>query len=64
MSLPPVVFEERETASGHRVGHATLHRQRQLNALNLEMCELLLQRLRRWQISRDRKSTRLNSSHT
>jgi enoyl-CoA hydratase/carnithine racemase len=49
MSLPPVVFEERETASGHRIGHATLHRQRQLNALNLEMCELLLQRLRRWQ---------------
>ena len=49
MSLPPVVFEERETASGHRIGHVTLHRQRQLNALNLEMCDLMLHRFRRWQ---------------
>lgn len=48
MSHPPVVFEERATANGHRVGVATLHRQRQLNALNLEMCELMLERLRRW----------------
>jgi enoyl-CoA hydratase/carnithine racemase len=48
MSLPPVVFEERETASGHRIGCITLHRQRQLNALNLEMCELMLHRLRVW----------------
>lgn len=48
MSLPPVVFEERETASGHRVGVATLHRQRQLNALNLEMCRLMLDHFRRW----------------
>jgi enoyl-CoA hydratase/carnithine racemase len=48
MSLPPVVFEERETGTGHRIGHATLHRQRQLNALNLEMCDLMLHRLRRW----------------
>ncbi len=48
MSHPPVVFEERQTASGHRVGFATLHRQRQLNALNLEMCQLMLERFRRW----------------
>ncbi len=48
MSLPPVVFEERETPSGHRIGIATLHRQRQLNALNLEMCQLMLERFRAW----------------
>lgn len=48
MSSPPVVFEERETVTGHRIGHVTLHRQRQLNALNLEMCELMLHRLRAW----------------
>jgi enoyl-CoA hydratase/carnithine racemase len=48
MSLPAVMFEERATASGHRLGHVTLHRQRQLNALNLEMCDLMLHRFRRW----------------
>ena len=48
MSVPPVVFEERETPSGHRLGVATLHRQRQLNALNLEMCQLMLERFRAW----------------
>ena len=48
MSHPPVVFEERTTASGHRIGFATLHRQRQVNALNLEMCRLMLERFRGW----------------
>lgn len=48
MSLPAVMFQERETASGHRIGHVTLHRQRQLNALNLEMCDLMLHRFRHW----------------
>ena len=44
----PVLFEEREAAGGRRVGFATLNRPRQLNALNLEMCQLMLERLRRW----------------
>jgi len=53
MSLPPVVFEERDTPTGHRVGVATLHRQRQLNALNLEMCQLMLERFRAWASDQD-----------
>lgn len=44
----PVLFEEREAAGGRRVGFATLNRPRQLNALNLEMCQLMLERFRRW----------------
>ncbi len=48
MSESPVLFEEREAAGGRRVGFATLNRPRQLNALNLEMCALMLERFRRW----------------
>jgi len=48
MSHPPVIFEERDAARGLRVGFATLHRQRQVNALNLEMCQLMLDQFRRW----------------
>lgn len=44
----PVLFETRETGSGHLLGMATLNRPRQLNALNLEMCELMLDQFRRW----------------
>ena len=44
----PVLFDERVSAGGRRVGFATLNRPRQLNALNLEMCTLMLERLRRW----------------
>lgn len=44
----PMLFEEREAGNGLRVGFATLHRPRQLNALNLEMCQLMLERFRRW----------------
>lgn len=44
----PVVFETRETGSGHLLGMATLNRPRQLNALNLAMCELMLDQFRCW----------------
>lgn len=45
----PVLFEERDAGNGFRVGFATLNRPRQLNALNLVMCQLMLDRFRRWQ---------------
>lgn len=48
MTDSPMLFEERDADGGRRVGFATLSRPRQLNALNLEMCELMLARLRRW----------------
>lgn len=48
MTHSPMLFEEREAAGGRRIGFATLHRPRQLNALNLEMCQLMLERLRSW----------------
>ncbi|HWS76372.1 MAG TPA: enoyl-CoA hydratase/isomerase family protein [Quisquiliibacterium sp.] len=44
----PVLFEERDAGGGRRVGFATLNRARQLNALNLEMCQLMLERFRTW----------------
>ena len=48
MTHSPMLFEEREAAGGRRIGFATLNRPRQLNALNLEMCQLMLDRFRRW----------------
>ena len=45
---PPVLFDTRAAANGLRVGLARLNRPRQLNALDLEMCTLLLGRLREW----------------
>lgn len=45
---PPVLFEE-VAAGAFRIGVATLNRPRQLNALNLEMCQLMLDRFRAWQ---------------
>lgn len=45
---PPVLFEE-QPAGAFRIGVATLNRPRQLNAINLEMCQLLLDRFRAWQ---------------
>ncbi|MFT4103780.1 MAG: enoyl-CoA hydratase/isomerase family protein [Burkholderiaceae bacterium] len=45
----PMTFEERATASGHRIGFATLDRPRQLNALNLRMCQMMLDQFRAWQ---------------
>lgn len=44
----PVLFETRATASGHLIGIAILNRPRQLNALNLPMCALLLEQFSRW----------------
>jgi enoyl-CoA hydratase/carnithine racemase len=44
----PVVFEELACANGSRLGMVTLNRPRQLNALNLEMCERMLVTLRAW----------------
>ncbi|MFP5405577.1 MAG: enoyl-CoA hydratase/isomerase family protein, partial [Gammaproteobacteria bacterium] len=43
-----VLFEEREVAGGRRIGVARLNRPQQLNALTLEMCQLLLDRFRAW----------------
>lgn len=43
-----MIFEEREAGGGLRVGFATLNRPKQLNALNLEMCQLMLDRFRTW----------------
>jgi enoyl-CoA hydratase/carnithine racemase len=43
----PVLFEEMP-AGRFRIGIATLNRPRQINALNLEMCQMLLDRLRAW----------------
>ena len=43
-----VLFDERPVNGGRRIGVITLNRPRQLNALNLEMCALMLRRLRKW----------------
>lgn len=48
MNDDPVLFEERAIASGHRLGVARLNRPRQLNALTLQMCQLMLDKLRDW----------------
>ena len=45
----PVLFEEVEVGAGHKIGYARLNRPAQLNALNLQMCELMLTQFRRWQ---------------
>jgi enoyl-CoA hydratase/carnithine racemase len=45
----PVLFELWPTASNDiNIGVATLNRPKQLNAITLEMCELLLKQLRQW----------------
>ena len=44
----PVLFETRPAGGGLAVGFARLNRPRQLNALTLEMCELLFAQLRTW----------------
>ena len=48
MTHSPMIFEERDAGGGRRIGFATLNRPKQLNALNLEMCQLMLDRFRRW----------------
>ena len=44
----PVRFETRPAGAGRTIGIAWLNRPRQLNALDLEMCKLLLERLGQW----------------
>jgi enoyl-CoA hydratase/carnithine racemase len=44
----PVRFETRPAGGGRRIGLAWLNRPRQLNALNLDMCRLLLEQLGQW----------------
>ncbi|MGD9601217.1 MAG: enoyl-CoA hydratase/isomerase family protein [Gammaproteobacteria bacterium] len=44
----PVLFEERPTASGHRYGVARLNAEKTLNALTLEMIDLLAAQMRAW----------------
>ena len=41
----PVVFEEKIAANGTRIGIARLNAEKTLNALSLEMIDLLAQRL-------------------
>ena len=46
--IETVVFEELASASGHRVGVATLNSPQTLNGLSLAMCEALAARLQDW----------------
>ncbi len=45
----PVLFEEVTIKDGMKIGYARLNRPAQLNAINLEMCELMLSQFRLWQ---------------
>ena len=45
----PVVFGTEKTASGHYLGIMTLNSPKSLNALSVEMCQLLSQQLEQWQ---------------
>ncbi|MFN0315079.1 MAG: enoyl-CoA hydratase/isomerase family protein [Burkholderiales bacterium] len=47
-SSAPVLFEEHRTAEGARVGVARLNAERSLNALTLQMIDLLGERMRAW----------------
>ncbi|MFA7503776.1 MAG: enoyl-CoA hydratase/isomerase family protein [Burkholderiaceae bacterium] len=44
----PMRYELREARNGRRIGFAILNRPRQLNALNLAMCESMLAQFRAW----------------
>jgi enoyl-CoA hydratase/carnithine racemase len=48
-----VIFSEISCAGNKKLGVASLNRPRSLNALNLSMCQLLLEQLRRWQSNTD-----------
>src|SRR5690554_2495628 len=48
MSDAPVVFHEPSTRNGMRIGVAELNRPARLNALDLDMCLLMLERFRAW----------------
>lgn len=45
----PVLFNTERTASGHLLGIMTLNTPKSLNALSVEMCQLLSKQLEQWQ---------------
>ncbi|MDN3398920.1 enoyl-CoA hydratase/isomerase family protein [Psychrobacter sp. APC 3426] len=45
----PVLFDTEPTECGHLIGIMTLNTPKSLNALSVEMCELLAQQLEQWQ---------------
>lgn len=45
----PVIFTTEKTTSGHYLGIMTLNSPKSLNALSVEMCQLLSQQLEQWQ---------------
>jgi enoyl-CoA hydratase/carnithine racemase len=49
----PVLFEERRSADGARIGIARLNAEKTLNALSLEMIDLLFERLVAWAADSD-----------
>ena len=49
MTEAVVLFEERASTAGKRVGIATLNSEKTLNSLTFEMVQLLLTQLRQWQ---------------
>ena len=49
VSEQPVIFSARECADGHRIAIATLNAEKALNALSLEMVDLLSAQLDRWE---------------
>src|SRR5579859_6287759 len=48
LKTQPVLFEERRAANGARIGVARLNAEKTLNALSLEMIELLIERMATW----------------
>ncbi|WP_058368949.1 enoyl-CoA hydratase/isomerase family protein [Psychrobacter sp. ENNN9_III] len=45
----PVLFDTEPTACGHLIGIMTLNTPKSLNALSVEMCQLLAQQLEQWE---------------
>src|SRR5579859_2374911 len=50
LKTQPVLFEERRAANGARIGIARLNAEKTLNALSLEMIDLLTERLATWAV--------------
>ncbi|MGO1887418.1 MAG: enoyl-CoA hydratase/isomerase family protein, partial [Halomonas sp.] len=48
--MSSVLFTEHPTDDGHVIGEVKLNAERSLNALTLEMIELMLPRLKEWAI--------------
>ena len=47
----PVLFNTEPTECGHLIGIMTLNTPKSLNALSVEMCQLLAQQLEQWQMT-------------